>query len=266
VFAGHTTRGRMMPTESFTFRIPSFGGLLLRAAIAALAAFWLGACASKIPVKTMEVQSLIEDAEKKAYLVKQFRADFVRTRQTSVFKRDVTVKGRLIFQKPNRFGLTMTGDANVEVLSDGSTIKIIHDGKDREVYQIAGERDMSRFADPLMLLIHSIGNGGLRRLSVARRIEQGDELLLELEPGTENHFERIKNLVVAFSADGQIKHVKLLFKDGTWDDVVFDSWAMLAQDDPEILRLDRRLKMVTGEGAEGLESSAKESLSLVRRR
>jgi outer membrane lipoprotein-sorting protein len=202
-------------------------------------------CAAKGPMNGTQLQELIRDAEKKAYLVKQFRADFTKIRLTSVFDRDVTVKGRLVFQKPDRFLLTMTGDANVEILSDGTMISLVHDQKDREVYRVQGERDWSRFADPLMLLIKKMENGGLRTFSEVRGVRQTDGFVTELQPGKDNDFERIKSVVLSFAPTGEIKGVDILFKDGERDEVVFNSWTMLAQDDPEIVELETKLRALS---------------------
>ncbi|MBI4964328.1 MAG: outer membrane lipoprotein carrier protein LolA [Desulfomonile tiedjei] len=222
----------------------------------------LGACAAKVPVNGLQLEDLIRDAEKKAYLVKQFRADFTKTRLTSVFNRDVTVKCRLVFQKPDRFLLTMTGDANVEILSDGTMISLMHDQKDREVYHVQGERDLARFSDPFMLLIKKMENGGLRAFSEIRRIEQPDGLIAELQPGNDNQFERIKSVLLSFGLTGDIKKISILFKDGERDEVVFDSWTLLAQDDPEVVQLETKLKALSKSQPDHSPGAAPSPLSM----
>jgi outer membrane lipoprotein-sorting protein len=212
----------------------------------------------------MEIQDLVGDMEKKANLVNQFCAEFSKTRQTAVFNREVTVQGRLVFQKPNKFLLNMKGDVNVELLSDGAVVHLIHDNRDQEVFQVEGERDLSRFADPLMLLIDSIGRGGLRKFRPVRNESQDHTVTMEFLPGNENHFERIRSVVVQLSAEGQIGKVVILSKDGERDEVVFRSWRMLAQDDPEIRQLDERLKLLTKCASGRSETAGPDAVALVR--
>ncbi len=38
---------------------------------------------------------------------------------------------------------------NVEILSDGKEYSVTHDGQDQEIFRVHGERDLSRFSDPL---------------------------------------------------------------------------------------------------------------------
>jgi outer membrane lipoprotein-sorting protein len=222
----------------------------------------LAGCAAKGPLNGVQLQDLINDVERKAYLVKQFRADFTKTRTTSVFSREVTVKGRLIYQKPDRFVLTMTGDANVEILSDGTMISLVHDKKDREVYRVQGERDLDRFADPLMLLIKKMESGGLRTFSEVRREKRKDSFVMELQPSNENNFERIKSVVFSFGLTGEIKGVDILFKDGEREEVVFDSWTLLAQDDPQIVQLDTKLRALSQSQPDHLPGVAPRPLSM----
>jgi outer membrane lipoprotein-sorting protein len=244
----------------------SFLTISKRLALVICVASALASCAAKNSMNALTVQDLINDVEKKAYLIKQFRADFVRTRLTSVFSRDVTVKGKLVFQKPNRFSLTMTGDANVEIVSDGSTISLVHDRIDREVYHVQGERDLSKFADPLMLLINSIGSGGLREFSEIRKVEGSDGFVMEIQPGNNNHFERIRSVILSLEPTGEIKKVNIYFKDGERDEVVFESWALLAQDDPEVLQLETRLRALSRFQPEEVGGSAPRPLSMVSQR
>lgn len=228
-----------------------------------LAMVLVAGCAARGPMNGIQLKDLISDVEKKAYLVKQFRADFTKTRVTSVFNRNVTVKGRLLFQKPDRFLLTLTGDANVEILSDGTVISLVHDRKDREVYRVQGERDLSRFADPLMLLIKKMENGGLRTFSEIRKSEHANGFVAELQPSNDNDFERIKSVVLSFAATGEIKGVNIVFKDGECDEVVFESWTMLAQDDPEIVQLDTKLRALSQSQPENLPGATPRPLSMI---
>lgn len=233
-------------------------------ALGIVAAIWLGSCAANGPLRSVDFDSLVQDVEKKANLVRQFRADFTKTRETAMFNRDVSVKGRLIFQKPGKFILTMTGDINVELVSDGNTIHLIHDNKDQEVFQVEGERDLSRFADPLMLLINSIGQGGLRRFRPVKNESQEDLMTVEFQPRNETNFERIRSVTVQLSSQGEIKKVVMLAIDGERDEIVFDSWRMLAQDDPEILRLDEKLKTLSESASGRGGQSGPDAVALVR--
>ncbi len=202
----------------------------------------LAACATKGPAAPARLDSLIDGIEKKAYVVNQFRAKFTKTRRSAIFNRDLSVQGNLIFQKPNRFWLTMSGDVNADILSDGRVITLIHDQSDREVFRVEGERDLSKFADPLVLILQEIGNGGLRKYAVAKNLREGSANVLEVEPGDDNQFERIKNVSLNFSDLGEINKVVVEFKNGDRDETVFQSWALLARDDPAIQQLNKRLE------------------------
>lgn len=206
----------------------------------------IGACGTAIsPNRAVDLGSFIEDVEKKAQFVNQFRADFVKTRKTTVFQKDLTVTGSLVFQKPGRFQLAMNGDINVEILSDGKFVTLIHDKKHEEYFPVRGDRDLTRFEDPLMLLINSIGNGGLRQFNVLETAPLGDSLRVEIAPGNERHFARIRKVTLRFSQSGEIERVKILFKNGSEDETVFQSWTLLAAEDPEIVRLNRQLRRIS---------------------
>ena len=197
---------------------------------------------TKTSFQNASVDNLISSLEKKSYLVKQFRADFVKVRSTPIFKRDVSVKGRLVFQRPNRFLLTISGDANVEILSDGENVTLVHDKKDRESFRLKGERDIARFADPLMMVIQSIGDGGMRRFSLSRTISDNGSVVLDALPNGQVSFERIEKAVISISDFGEIERISVLFKDGNRDETLFRSWALLSQDDPAVLELNNRLE------------------------
>lgn len=202
-------------------------------------------CAGKGPVTKVDLDSFLEDVEKKAYLIQQFRTEFVKTRRSAVFNQQLTVNARLIFHKPGNFLLAMTGDVNVEILSDGQFVTLIHDRNVEETYQVQGDRDLSKFADPLMLLIDHIGTGALRRFRTVKQEQRGDSILMEVEPGSNgNQFERIRSVTIVFSVFGEIRSVNINFKNGDEDRTVFANWALLAEDDPEILDLKGRLKRI----------------------
>ncbi len=202
----------------------------------------LGGCTGKGSIDNVSLDNLINSLERKSYLIKQFRADFVKVRRSPVFRRDLTVKGHLVFQRPSKFSLNMSGDANIEILSDGENINLIHNQKDREAYHIAGERDVSKFADPLMMVIQSIGDGGMRKFLLTKKTNTDGSVILDATPNGQVNFERIEKAEIALSDIGEIKRVSILFKDGNRDETVFRSWALLAQDDPIILELNTRLE------------------------
>ncbi|HMK36564.1 MAG TPA: outer membrane lipoprotein carrier protein LolA [Desulfomonilaceae bacterium] len=220
-----------------------FSGLLK--VLPALLVLLIMSCAPGVPIsREMSVEELIPEMQKKSHFVKQFRADFIKTRHTSVFSRDVAVHGSLVFQKPNNFRLTLSGDVNVEIVSDGRLISLTHDGADQETFRVHGERDLSRFSDPLMLLLQNIEDGGLRRFAIAQSVREKDDTVLRIEPVNDNKFERIQSVTLRLSDSGEIKKVGIYFKDGDEDETVFTSWSMLTSSDPEIVALNRKLRQL----------------------
>jgi outer membrane lipoprotein-sorting protein len=201
----------------------------------------LAGCAASGGGVPAHLDNLIEGLEKKAYLVKQFRAKFIRTRHSSIFNRDLSVQGNLVFQKPNRFCLSISGDVTADILSDGKIITLIHDQSDEEVFRVEGDRDLSRFSDPLVLIMQGIGNGALRKFAVLKNAREGNSNVLEVEPATETYLEGIKNVTLSFSDFREINKVSIAFKNGDRDETVFQSWSMLTRDDPEVLQLNERL-------------------------
>jgi outer membrane lipoprotein-sorting protein len=206
-----------------------------------LIAFVIGGCAASAPFKEAELESIIGDVERKAYLVSQFEAEFVKRRDAAVFAKEMSVDGHLIFQRPGKFWLSLKGDINVDILSNGEVIKIVHDQRDEETYHVRGDRDLSRFADPLMLLIEGVASGWLRSLKIVNNVRQDGLMMVEIDPGHENHFERIRRVFIWFSDLGDIRRVRIVFKNGNVDDTVFTSWALLDEDGPEIRRLNEKL-------------------------
>jgi hypothetical protein len=205
----------------------------------------LGACGSRTSVvKNMDLNALMEEAEKKAYLVNQFRAEFVKTRSNSVFNREMKAKGVLVFQKPDKFQLSISGDVSLEVLSNGRIVTVTHDNKDRDVYHVHGERDQAKMADPLMLLIENLGNGGLRRFAVLHSVQVGDTLIAQIDPSNHKNFARVENATLAIDDSGQLKKVSISFKNGDLDETEFLSWNLLAQNDPDILALNSKLDRI----------------------
>ncbi len=225
----------------------------------------LAACATNGSGAPARLDSIIEGIEKKAYIVSQFRAKFTKTRHSAIFNRDLSVQGNLVFQKPNRFWLTMSGDVNADILSDGRIVTLIHDRSDQEVFRVEGERDLSKFADPLVLILQEIGNGGLKRFAVAKNAREGNANVLEVEPGNDNQFERIKNVSLSFSDVGEINKVVVDFKNGDRDETVFQSWSLLPRDDPAIRQLNKRLEdMARRSPQTATNDSVKHALAEIR--
>ncbi len=220
-----------------------FGSHRLIASAALLGVILLVAsCAGPIPMKDFDLEKMSEAIEKRADAVDIVRTEFTKTRSTNVFNRDMAVQGRLIMQKPNKFRLTLMGDTNVEVLSDGKVVHMIHDLCFHDTYRMHGERDLARFADPLMTLLQGISSGALRKYAVVNRVAKGDSVMLEVVPGNGTDVERINRAFLWFGSGGELKRIRIFLKDGAVDDTVFTLWAILAPDDPEIVFLNRSLQ------------------------
>jgi outer membrane lipoprotein-sorting protein len=221
-----------------------FATKLKKPALAVIVLLFLKAvsgCASSQTAAPLDFDSLVNDVEKKSEFVKQFRADFVKTRTSNLFAKPITVVGKLIFQKPHNFCLTLTGDVNVEIVSNGQVVSLIHDSSDREIFHIQGERDASRFADPLMVLLDNISKGGLRNFAPVSRQESSDELVIQFRPLDQPAFERIDQMRLVLNDSGQINKVAISYKNGNMDEVEFKSWMLLTSDDPEIDEMNKKI-------------------------
>lgn len=206
----------------------------------------LTCCAStnnRIPES--DLHSLLKIVEKKAYVVGQFQADFHKIRKSNLFQHEARVNGRLIFQKPGRFQLNLTGDVHLEIMSDGEFVALIHDNRDLEFFRIQGERDLSKFADPMMLLVNSLSNGDTTRFANMRQNKQEDLTVLEIEPGDLTEFEAIEKVRVKFSGQGTIQLIEMFFHNGNVERTLFDSWSLLAQDDPKIRTMNERIEKLS---------------------
>jgi len=156
----------------------------------------------------------------------------------------------------------MSGDVNADILSDGKIITLIHDQSDQEVFRVEGERDLSKFADPLVMIMQRIGDGGLRKFAVVKNFHDGSSNVLEVEPGNDTSFERITNVSMSFSDIGEIGKVVIAFRNGDRDETVFQSWSLLARDDPEILQLNERLQDMAQRSAQNFpKKSSKHALA-----
>lgn len=202
----------------------------------------LSCCASTNNiVSESDMNSLLKIVEKKAYIVGQFEADFHKIIKSNLFKHEPIINGRLVFQKPSRFQLTLTGATDLQILSDGKFVAIVHDKRDLELYKSEGERDLSRFSDPMMLLVNSLSNGDTSRFANMTQQKHEDSTVLEIEPGDLSEFEAIKNVKVKFSDQGTIESITMFFRNGNIEKTVFDSWSLLAQDDPKIRTMNEQI-------------------------
>lgn len=211
--------------------------------ITLVSALVLTSCASRV-AQNGDLEFLLRDLEKKAYVVGQFRAEFHKVKESPLFSHGMRVNGNLTFQKENKFQLVLRGDVNIEVLSDGQFVTIIHDGKDEEFYHVRGDRDRSKFSDPLMTIVNTITAGDLSRFANVTQVRTDELLTMKILPGKGPDFERIRDVSVDFSESGYIRKVLINFKDGSTDTTVFDSWSMLTQDDPSILKMNAKLEKI----------------------
>ncbi|MDD3472800.1 MAG: outer membrane lipoprotein carrier protein LolA [Syntrophaceae bacterium] len=208
-------------------------------------------CASRA-THNGDLEFLIKDLGKKAYIVNQFRAEFTKVKKSPIFSHDMIVKGNLTFQKENKFQLILSGDINVEILSDGQFVIIVHDGKDEEFYHVRGDRDRSKFSDPLMSIVNTITSGDLERFAKVKQKRMGNVLGLEILPGMNPEFENISDVLVEFNEAGTVQKVVINFKDGSRDTTIFQSWSMLTQDDPSITKMNEKLEQIARHAPSGI--------------
>jgi len=213
-------------------------------------------CASRNPLlPESDLHSLLQMVEKKAYVVGQFQADFHKVRTSDLFRHETHINGRLIFQKPSRFELKLTGDVNLDIFSDGSFVALVHDGRDLEFFKAQGDRDLSKFADPMMLLVHSLSNGDTSRFANLTEKKQHDATVLDIEPGALNEFEAVKNVKVKFSDEGTIQLIEIFFQNGNTERTYFDNWSLLTQNDPKIKRMNQSIEKVSEIALSGQSAS-----------
>ena len=206
----------------------------------------LSCCASTSNlIPESDLHSLLKIVEKKAYVVGQFQADFHKVRKSNLFEHETRMKGQLIFQKPGRFQLRLTGDVNLDILSDGDFVALIHDNSDVEFYKTQGERNLSRLADPMMLIVNALGNGETSRFAEMKQQRLNNALLLEIDPGDLSEFESIQKVNVKFSEQGTIESIEIFFRNGNVEKTIFDSWSLLTRDDPEIIKMNQRIKKLS---------------------
>ncbi|MEW6347432.1 MAG: outer membrane lipoprotein carrier protein LolA [Thermodesulfobacteriota bacterium] len=214
-----------------------------------LALVGIAGCASKGSVRSLDLKAMLKEAEKKAYIVNQFGVDIEKRKHSGLFKRDMHVQGRMVFQKPDKLRLALKGDVNVEILSNGKVVTLIHDGKDVETFRVKGNADSARFSDPLMQLINGLGTNLLRQFRVVQRTSEGNTCLLEISPGDAGAFETVEKVYLWLAESGQPAKGRVLFRNGNYDETVFRQWRMLAGDDPEIVELNARLEHLASSAA-----------------
>jgi outer membrane lipoprotein-sorting protein len=220
---------------------------LLILVIVAAVQFILTSCAGYNPPVITDLETLLKDAERKAYIIRQFKTDFTKTKKSHEFRDELKVHGTLIFQKPGNYRLSYTGAVYVEIVSNGKLIKLIHDGRDEETYQVLGDRDLSRFSDPLMTLVSGIGSGGLRKFSITSNFKVDNSVVLKISPSNmDSEFERIESATIRFSSVGEIDEIDIRYKNGDEDRTLFESWLLLAPDGPEIIELNEKLRKLNG--------------------
>lgn len=199
-------------------------------------------CAVRMPAKDAELAEIVSELEKRAYIVQRFRASFVKTKHSSLFEKDLKVEGALVFSKPNQFRLITSGDINIKVVSDGRIISLIHDNKDEEIYRLQGDRDTARFADPLMLLVDSIGKGAFHKFGIEEKLLESGETLIEIDPKNVTSFERVSRAIMWLDPSGRFKRIRILFENGNWDETVFLSWSILSEESPEMKELNQEIR------------------------
>ncbi len=199
-------------------------------------------CAVRMPAKDAELAEIVSELEKRAYIVQRFRASFIKTKHSSLFEKDLKVEGALVFNKPNQFRLITNGDISIKVVSDGRIISLIHDNKDEEIYRLQGDRDTARFADPLMLLVDSIGKGAFHKFGIEEQLLESGETLIEIDPKNVTSFERVNRAIMWLDPTGKFKRIRILYENGNWDETMFLSWSILSEESPEMKELNQEIR------------------------
>lgn len=202
----------------------------------------LEGCQFEKPAIEVDLHDLLEDLQKKARIIKQFRADFVRVRTSGAFRVPMVVNGVLVYQKPGIFSLRYVGDINLEILSDGETIIVVHDHGHQDTFVPAGEGNGALVSDTVMSLIQNIGDGGLEKFSILGAEKLEDGMKIEMSPLRERPFHLVQRITLWISYLGELKRIKVFFDGGDQEDTVFESWSVLADNEPEIVELEARLR------------------------
>jgi len=201
----------------------------------------VGGCRIEKPSIEVDLKALLEDVQKKARIIKQFRADFMRVRTSGAFRVPMVVNGVLVYQKPGIFSIRYVGDVNLEILSDGETVTLIHDRGHQDTFVPAGDGNGSLVSDTVMSLIRNIGEGGLEKFSILGTEKLEDGMKIEMCPQREKPFHMVQRISLWISYFGELKRIKVFFDGGDQEDTVFESWSVLADNEPEVLELETRL-------------------------
>lgn len=191
------------------------------------------------------LEGLLSDMHRRINLINQLRVDFTMIRHSSSFKSPVSIKGTLVYQKPAKFIMTYQGGVNLQVLSDNSVVRLVHDGGFTETFVLNRDRNSGVFCAPWIDLITTIGTGEFDKLFTVA-LTRKDELL-ELGFATKNQrpFEHVKLIRLYVNDFGEVKHITVVFSDEDFDEIHFDSWSILLDTDPEIVDLEAKLKTIS---------------------
>jgi len=191
------------------------------------------------------LDSLLNDLHKRINLIRQLRVDFTKTRHSSSFKAPVSVKGTLIYQRPGNFFMRYRGGVDVQVLSNGNIVRIVHDEGLAETFVLNSDRNAGIFSDPWIELIATIGRGGFDKLLTVELVGKNELIDIDFVGKNQRPFEHVKRMTLSASHFGEIKHFTVVFSDGDFDEINFDSWSVLLDTDPEIVDLETRLKTIS---------------------
>jgi hypothetical protein len=203
--------------------------------------FMIVGCGFQKSTLEVDLQDLLDDVQRKTRIIKQFRTDFIKVRISGAFRAPIVVSGLLIYQKPSIFSLRYRGDVNIEILSNGEMVSIIHDNGYRDTFPLAGDGNGILVSDSVMTLIRYIGESGLENFSIMRTERLEDLMAVEMSPPRNRPFQLVERITLWLSYLGEIKRIKVYFEGGDEEDTVFESWSVLAANDTEIIELEARL-------------------------
>jgi hypothetical protein len=224
--------------------------------LAFAAVFLVCGCAARGKFTPPPLDELIQDIEKKSHLVENFRADFVKTRRIAAFKSDLTAQGRLVYLHTGGFRLTLTGDVEVEVLSNGTVLSVIHDMRDQEFRMMSGDRDSVPLSDPFILLMQEFGNGILRDCRLKYIDDENDAVVLEVLPGHSARLEIMDRALLWLTETGMVSKARIHYLNGNVDTFSFSSWEMLPADHPSLVTAQQSLATLDPAASEARSSTS----------
>jgi hypothetical protein len=198
-------------------------------------------CGFQKPTLEVDLHDLLDDVQRKARIIRQFRTDFIKVRVSSVFRTPIVVSGLLIYQKPSIFSLRYRGDVNIEILSNGEMVSIIHNNGYRDTFPLGGDGNGVLVSDSVMTLIRHIGEDGLEKFPILRTERLEDVIQVEMSPPRNRSFQFVERVILWLSYLGEIKRIKVYFEGGDEEDTIFESWSVLAENEAEIIELEARL-------------------------